>query len=548
MPPEIGAWGEQQLSSESIYRLIGDVLYVQYHDEDFADLYHREGQPALSPVLLALVSTFQQLENLSDRATANAVRTRLDWKYALHLPLNDHGFDSSVLCEFRKRLLTHDAEARLFEQVLTQLKGLGLIKTRGVQRTDSLALLTRARTLGRLELVFETLRVALKSLLQADKDWLEGVLPAEWPERYRKHCRDERKSDEERAALERVSGDDGQWLLDQLAAEDAPAPLRELAAVEVLRTVWSQQFETVEGHLQFRAPNGSYNGEARIQTPYDPEARYSQKRKSGWTGYKLQLTETDDENLPHLITDIAVTPSVMDDRTALESIAERQEAREVAPSTRYVDQGYVGGPTLVAADERGEDLVGPAPKASSPQSRMEGGFTHADFQIDVEREQAVCPAGHRGTPKMFQGHQDNGDYGIVFTFQKQHCGPCPLRARCITGKKQERRYLVVRQTYTRLQQARERVKTDEFKAAYGKHRAPVEGCLSALVRGQGIRRCRYVGQEKNHLRALFVGVAVNLRRSAAWRAGLRHRPPRPGLGLVSAKQQTTANNEQKVGK
>jgi hypothetical protein len=91
------------------------------------------------------------------------------------------------------------------------------------------------------------------------------------------------------------------------------------------------------------------------------------------------------------------------------------------------------------------------------------------------------------------------------------------------------------------------MKTDEFKAAYGKHRAPVEGCLSALVRGQGIRRCRYVGQEKNHLRALFVGVAVNLRRSAAWRAGLRHRPQRSGLPLVSAKQQTTANNEQKVG-
>nr|WP_166682346.1 transposase [Streptomyces sp. 846.5] len=43
----------------------------------------------------------QFAENLSDRAAANAVRTRIDWKCALGLELNDPGFDHSVLCEFR---------------------------------------------------------------------------------------------------------------------------------------------------------------------------------------------------------------------------------------------------------------------------------------------------------------------------------------------------------------------------------------------------------------------------------------------------------------
>ncbi|NJM08659.1 transposase [Candidatus Gracilibacteria bacterium] len=351
--------GERHLAADSPYRLVGDVLYAQYHDEDFADLYHPEGKPALSPVLLALVSTFQHLENLSDRAAAYAVRTRLDWKYALHLALDDAGFDSSVLCEFRKRLLTHEAEARLFEHVLDQLKRLGLIAARGIQRTDSLALLTQARSLGRLELVFETLRVALKALVQTDKTWLAMILPTAWQDRYPKHYRAERHSDEEQALLEQVIGDDGQWLLDRLAADDAPSGLRDLAAVEWLRTVWAQPFEMVDGHLQFLVRSGGYEGEPRIQTPYDPEARYSQKRTTGWIGYKLQVTETDDAEHPHLITDIAVTPSVVDDRTALAAIAARQEARDVLPATRYVDQGYVGGPTLLAADGRGEDLVGP---------------------------------------------------------------------------------------------------------------------------------------------------------------------------------------------
>ncbi|MFL5802180.1 MAG: IS5/IS1182 family transposase, partial [Roseiflexaceae bacterium] len=88
-------------------------------------------------------------------------------------------FDSSVLCEFRKRLLKHSAEAQVFDQVLTQLTALGLVKTRGIQRTDSLALFSRARELGRLELVFETMRVALRDLLKADADWLRSVLPPE---------------------------------------------------------------------------------------------------------------------------------------------------------------------------------------------------------------------------------------------------------------------------------------------------------------------------------------------------------------------------------
>lgn len=206
MPPELAAWGAAHLPATSPYRLVGDTLYAHSHDEDFADLYHPEGKPALSPVLLALVTAFQHFENLSDRRTTMMVRTRLDWKYALHLPLDDAGFDASVLCEFRQRLLAHGADARVFDQVLGQLKALGLLTTRGSQRTDSLALLSRAHDLGRRELVFETMRVVLRALLAAYADWLRTTMPADWATRYARHCRDERHSADERAALVRAAG------------------------------------------------------------------------------------------------------------------------------------------------------------------------------------------------------------------------------------------------------------------------------------------------------------------------------------------------------
>jgi transposase len=237
MPPEMAAWGAKHLANDDPYKLIGDTLYEQYHDEDFADLYHKEGKPALSPVLLSFVTVFQALDNLPDRKAAEALEINLKWKYALHLALDAGSFDPSVLCEFRQRLIQHSAEAQVFDRVLTQLKALGLVKTRGTQRTDSLSLFSRARDLGRLELVFETMREVLRDLLKAEADWLRATIPSEWVARYRKHCRDERQSDDERAALSLVIGDDGQWLLDRLDADDAPEGLKDRQAVGWLRMV-----------------------------------------------------------------------------------------------------------------------------------------------------------------------------------------------------------------------------------------------------------------------------------------------------------------------
>ncbi|MFC9916563.1 transposase [Streptomyces sp. NPDC059862] len=65
----------------------------------------------------------QFAENLSDRAAADAVRTRIDWKYALGLELDDPGFDHSVLCEFRARLAKNGAVDRRLEAMLDRLRG-----------------------------------------------------------------------------------------------------------------------------------------------------------------------------------------------------------------------------------------------------------------------------------------------------------------------------------------------------------------------------------------------------------------------------------------
>jgi transposase len=76
----------------------------------------------------------QFAEGLSDRQAADAVRARIDCKYALSLELSDPGFDASVLCEFRARLLEGGSERLLFEHLLDRFRGMRLVKARGKQR------------------------------------------------------------------------------------------------------------------------------------------------------------------------------------------------------------------------------------------------------------------------------------------------------------------------------------------------------------------------------------------------------------------------------
>jgi transposase len=157
-----------------------DRLGSLYQDEDFVGLYPATGQPAFDPWRLALVVVFEYVEGLTDRQAAEAVRNRIDWKYALSLELTDVGFDASILSEFRQRLSEHHQAALLLEKLVQTGLQEGWIRSTSKVRTDSTHILAKVRRLNQLELVGETLRATLDALSQAEPAWVVQQLPHEW--------------------------------------------------------------------------------------------------------------------------------------------------------------------------------------------------------------------------------------------------------------------------------------------------------------------------------------------------------------------------------
>jgi transposase len=202
-----------------------DALGTLYQDEDFGDLFPTRGQPAQEPWPLALVPIMQYAQGLTDRQAADAVRTRIDCKYALSLELTAAGFDFCLLSEFRSRLLANGAERRLFALLLARFRERGWIKARGKQGTASTHVLAAIRTIRRLDCVGETMPHALNVLAEVVPAWLLEQMDPQWAERYQKRFSDFRlpKETAERVALAETIGADGRRLLEGGdAASDLP--------------------------------------------------------------------------------------------------------------------------------------------------------------------------------------------------------------------------------------------------------------------------------------------------------------------------------------
>ncbi len=466
------------------------------------------GRPAIDPVLLAGVTLLQFMERVPDRVAAGHVVFHLGWKYALDLELTYGGFHPTVLVYFRDRLEQRGAERVIFDGVLELLIEMGLVKRKGKQRLDSTHILGYVKEMSRLECAVETLRLALEALEQALPS---AERPEFWGALWALYVQSEvdwRLGKAERQSRYRQCGRDMEELLEWTKGKGAE--FSELEAIKLLRRVFEEQFEVVDGevHPNLKRPPRS------VQNPHDPDAHFADKRKTKWVGYKVHVVETVDPSRPakvkgeageNFIVEIVTSEAAQDEMAGLaQAVEEEAEHHEMKPEALYADAGYVTERTLSEAEGSEIELLGPTRPDPHP-----GPYNADAFSVDIEAQQAICPQGNPSTQwsRIRDTYMGTQYYRIEWGGQ---CDRCPVQKQC-TRSKSGRRILVVGMRHDLVEKRREEMKQADFSKKMHP-RNGVEGTLSELVRGHGLRRTKYRGFSRVRLSHYMMGAACNVKR------------------------------------
>jgi transposase len=302
--------------------------------------------------------------------------------------------------------------------------------------------------------------------------------------------------------------------------DNGPAWLRQIPSVEILRQTWVHQYFVDQGHVRLRAAKDLPPAGQRYDSPYDPQASYGNKRSSTWTGYKVHLTETCDEDSVHLITHVETTQAHISDVAQTEPIHQALEHKALLPEEHIVDAGYVDGTLLVGSlEDFGIELIGPVRPDVSWQAKAPDGYDISQFEIDWEKQQVTCPEGHPS--QCWTPSKDAWDNPTIrVKFSRTDCRLCSNRHRC-TKSKSEPRALTLRlqAEHEAIQAMRQKQLSEEWKSRYNV-RAGIEGTLSQGIRVFGMRRTRYIGLAKTHLQHLLTAAAMNVVRLVNWLDGI----------------------------
>jgi transposase len=372
------------------------------------------------------------------------------------------------------------------------------------------------RALSRIEGVGATVRHALNRLAVVAPAWLRVMSPPEWKDREVRRAEADRlpATHAVRAALALPMGPAGWRWLSAVDPEDAPLWLRAGPAVALRRRGWLQTYGWDGPPRHGREAENLPPAARFISAPDDAEAHDARKPTTPRVGDKGPLTDTCEDDVPHLITNVETTSGPAADGAATPKIHAALQQRSLLPGTHLVDPGCLEAELLVESrDHYGVELLGPTRFDDHWQAREGAGFDAQHFQIDGDQHHATCPAGKTrtgGTPAV-----DNRGHPVM----KVKCSTkdgrrCDQVAQCIRStKRSPRRTLTIRPQphYQALQAARPREATDAFQAAYAR-RAGVEGTSSRGTRRARLRRTRDTGLTRVRRGHILTAVGLNARR------------------------------------
>jgi transposase len=541
------------IPADSFYARLAQMRDVLVDDETYAVLYKDSprGRPSLPPSLVVLTMLLQYHDDCSDAEAEMRVRFDLRWKHALGLALEDAGFDATVLCHFRHKLVEHGLERALFNRLVNAAREAGLLTKGAEQVVDSSHILGAAGVRDTYTLIrggikkllralgYHGLRPQEQGLAERLAAYLDPEAPAkpdvDWADAEARLAALRTLVTDARAALALVGPDTDNALAQEAAAllakivaddvQEGPAPgpkqpgrPRKASPAEETATADAQPHpggETPE--LQLRhgvAPD-------RVLSVVDPEMRWGHKSsQQRWAGYKLHVAE---ELRSELVTDIGVRSAGEHDAVpVVEHVARQEEAVGLRPTAVLTDGAFGTADARADLGELGIEVVAKLRPLTDQQHLGKDEFV-IDLAANDGQGSVTCPAGVTTTDRRMA--RDKWDRPVpLFRFPRDICAACSLRDHCLGGpvgrvahpvRQPPGRQIQLHFHEAVLQQARAAQRTPEQRRALRdrlRPRAKVERKIAELMRRHGLRQGRYLGLLKTEFQAVMTATMVDAKR------------------------------------
>ena len=497
---------------DTIYGFLAQERHRLFRDQDFADLYRKDwGRPSVPPSQLCIALVLQAKDGVSDDEAIQRSAFDLRWKVALGIGVEDKLCAKSTLQMFRAKLVLHDKYQKVFESSVASCRRAGLLKQKKLDiAIDTTPIFGRGAVKDTFNLLSDQIvRVvaAVVELKGVDRDQLVA------DQRLGRHFGSSLKSqfdidwddaEQKRALVGQLVVDAHITLslakkaLRGYAAEaEQTADLR--AARDLLAELLLQDVD--DSPADGGDPCIKYGTKTnRIVSTTDPEMRHGRKSSSKtFNGYKASVA-ADVEDGVILATDV-IAANAHDSEGAAELAAQAGKNAKQAVDNVLGDTAYGSSTTRKAITKatKGAKVIAKVPKPSKPKSIE---FTVEDFEIDIKRGVAKCPAG-----KTSSAYHQSTDGTHRFTFSRRDCTSCPLRVKCTSSKVGSRK-LSLSQNYDELRALRAQQRTSDFKRSY-RRRTRVEHRIARLIQLGG-RQARYFGRAKVAYQVAMAATAANL--------------------------------------
>lgn len=245
IPKETVRAAHASFGRSNFYILVGDHLVGILEELERQHLLEGDDLSGVDDVTLPLITFFQFIEGLTDIQAMDAVRTRTDWKFALHLSLFPANLHENALCRFRQQLFSDTASPREFQRLIDRLIIFAPALHSSFHNITSFEVVSLVCSLNRLHRSQQAMNQALEVLAVRFPQWLRKIALPHWYGRYNPTVP---RLDvaillgQQRFLMEEI-GSDIHHLLEKVD-QSGSREICELHEVKVLNQVWSHLFHT----------------------------------------------------------------------------------------------------------------------------------------------------------------------------------------------------------------------------------------------------------------------------------------------------------------